>query len=200
MIDREAPADRREELLDELVELFLAEGFLRFSVEDLARRLNCSKTTLYQVAPSKEQVILTVVRAAFRRSTDAVEAAVAATTDPVGRIAAYLDAISAELAPAGPQYYADLDTFVPAREIYRQNTRLAARRLQDLVQEAAPRSHVRPEFTGNVAALVMAAIQRGEMEAATGLDDATCFHELALLITSGIQGRTDRPSPERTPA
>ena len=40
-------AARREELLDRLVELFLAEGFRHLTLGDLAARLHCSKSTLY---------------------------------------------------------------------------------------------------------------------------------------------------------
>lgn len=180
---------RRADLLDALVELFRVEGFVQFSVEDLARRLGCSKTTLYQVASSKEQIILTVIKEIFRRSTEHVEAAIADVADPVDRIGAYLQAISDELAPASAHYFAHLDTYPPAREIYSRNTRLAAERVQQLAHEAAPQSLVSPVFTGHVVALVLSAIQRGELEAATGLDDATCFHELAQLISHGIQGR-----------
>ena len=87
------PSARREQLLDGLIEIFLAEGFARFSVEDLAVRLQCSKSTLYAVAPSKEQLITAIVRAFFRRSTERIEARLARESDPVGRISVYLEAI-----------------------------------------------------------------------------------------------------------
>jgi AcrR family transcriptional regulator len=45
---------RQAELLDQLEALFLAEGFARFTLEDLAVRLHCSKSTLYALAGSKE--------------------------------------------------------------------------------------------------------------------------------------------------
>lgn len=52
---------RQEELLDGLVELFLAEGFQRFTLADLANHLHCSKTTLYGLGHSKESVMLNVL-------------------------------------------------------------------------------------------------------------------------------------------
>ena len=107
---------RRAQILDGLVALFLETGFREFSLEDLAERLQCSKSTLYAVAPSKEQLIATVVRAFFRGATERVEARLALETDPVGRIRAYLEAISAELAPASTAFFADLDAFSPARD------------------------------------------------------------------------------------
>src|SRR5690606_22990951 len=64
---------RRAEVLEGLVELFLAEGFMAFSLDDLAARLQCSKPTLYGVAPSKEQLITAVVRSFFRGATTRVD-------------------------------------------------------------------------------------------------------------------------------
>ena len=49
---------RRAELLDELVTLFLAEGFGALTLDELARRLRCSKSTLYGLAASKEQLVV----------------------------------------------------------------------------------------------------------------------------------------------
>jgi AcrR family transcriptional regulator len=44
---------RQAELLDQLEALFLAQGFARFTLEDLAVGLHCSKSTLYAMAGSK---------------------------------------------------------------------------------------------------------------------------------------------------
>src|SRR3954464_12917551 len=101
-------ARRGAQLLDELEQLFLAEGFARFTLEDLAVRLRCSKSTLYTLAESKEQLALRVVRHFFRQATEAVEAQTAAQTDPALRVTTYLGAIAQALAPAGPTFYRDL--------------------------------------------------------------------------------------------
>ena len=178
---------RRAAILDGLVELFLAEGFLGFSVEDLADRLQCSKSTLYAVAPSKEQLITVVVRAFFRRSTERIDATLAAETDPVARIGAYLSAISSELASASSAFFADLGMFTPARELYEHNTAIAARRVEELVQAAGPHgSTLDAAFIGAVAGATMESIQRGEMAAMTGLSSATAYRLLADLIVARV--------------
>jgi AcrR family transcriptional regulator len=180
---------RRDELLNGLIEIFLAEGFAGFSVEDLAVRLQCSKSTLYGVAPSKEQLITAVVRAFFRRSTEHIEARLAVENDRVRRIGVYLDAIAAELAPASAAFYADMYSFAPARTIYVQNIAIAARRVQALVVNAElPGRPVNAAFIGAVAAQVMESIQQGQMQALTALDDATAYRALADLIVAGVTG------------
>ena len=57
---------RQRDLLDGLQALFLAEGFRYLSLDVLAARLRCSKTTLYALAPSKEQLAVAVVTHYFK--------------------------------------------------------------------------------------------------------------------------------------
>jgi AcrR family transcriptional regulator len=61
-------------VLDEAVELFSQEGFLHFSTDDLARRLRCSKRTIYAVAPGREKFFEAVI---FRRVAVAEDATIA---------------------------------------------------------------------------------------------------------------------------
>ncbi|NKZ06805.1 TetR/AcrR family transcriptional regulator [Actinomadura latina] len=175
-------ARRREALIGRLMDVFLDRGFAELGVADLAALLRCSKSTLYSVAASREQIITAVVRAFFRRATERVEAALDAGTDPRERVGAYLRAISAELAPASPAFFADLDAFAPAREIYKENTRFAVRRVQGLVREAAADADA--AFAGAVAGQVMESIHRGEIKAQTGLDDSAAYAALASLIVA----------------
>lgn len=176
-------SSRRVALLASLVDLYLAEGFVGLSVDDLAGRLRCSKSTLYAIAPSREQLVTTVVRAFFRGATERVDAALAEMDDPVARLEAYLRAISAELAAGSPAFFADLDSFAPAREVYSANTAYAADRVAGLVQ-AVGRSAVPPAFLGAVARLVMEGIRRGDVADGAGLSDATAYEALATLVVA----------------
>ncbi len=191
-------ARRAEDLVERLIDVFLREGFLELSIDDMARRLRCSKTTIYGIADSKQQVIAVVVRAFFRRATERVEQQVfrvdAASTD---RIQAYLMAIAAELAPASPEFFADLDAYAPTREIYLENTRIAGERLRGIIQHAVPAaSQSEALFIGSVAAGVMTAIHRGEIEAAAGLDDSAAYRALSRLIVAGVEASANPPIDE----
>ena len=64
-----ALTDRQLELADSLVDLFVAQGFSAFTLDDIAARLGCSKRTLYVLADSKEQLATLAVRRFFRRAT-----------------------------------------------------------------------------------------------------------------------------------
>ncbi|MGY1856488.1 TetR/AcrR family transcriptional regulator [Modestobacter sp. SYSU DS0290] len=183
---------RRAELLDDLVGLMLADGFAAVTLDELARRLRCSKSTLYGIAASKEQLVVAGVKRFFQRATAVVDERAAAPADHRERISAYLLAVAEQLQPASPAFFADVAGFAPAREIYQHNTRKAAVRVQQLVADGVAAGTIRPvhaSFVGTAVAQVMAAIHRGDVRAATGLDDAAAYRELADLVTAGIAPR-----------
>jgi AcrR family transcriptional regulator len=180
---------RRAELLDQLEALFLAEGFSRFTLEDLAVRLRCSKSTLYALAESKEQLAARVIRHFFRKATAEVEARTATEGDPALRVTAYLTAVARALAPAQPAFYRDLDAFAPGRAVYEQNTARAAGRVRELIAEGVARGRFRevhPALVADTVSTLVFRIGRGDTARATGLDDAAAYRELAALLLHGI--------------
>jgi AcrR family transcriptional regulator len=188
------PADarltrRQAELLDQLEALFLAEGFARFTLDDLADRLRCSKSTLYALAESKERLAVRVIKHFFRKATDAVEAQTVTEADPALRVTAYLSAVARALAPAGPAFHRDLDSFAPGREVYERNTVLAADRVRELIAEGVAQGRFRdvhPALIADTVTTLMFRIGRGDTARATGLDDAAAYRELAALLLHGI--------------
>lgn len=182
-------AARRSELFEGLVALLISEGFMQFTLDDLASRLRCSKRTLYGLAGSKEQLVRAVVVHFFRRATARVEAALEAERDPAGRLAAYLRAVAAELAPVSPSFFDDVAAFEPAAEVYERNTRAAAGRIQQLIEEgvaAGAFREVHVPFAAEVISSVMVRIQQRQVAAATGLPDAGAYENLADLLLHGL--------------
>jgi AcrR family transcriptional regulator len=181
---------RREELLDQLMALFLAEGFRHFTLDDLSARLHCSKSTLYALGQTKDRVTVNVVRRFFRTATEQVESAIPAQAPAGERIAAYLHAIGDALRPASTAFMADLAAHAFAREIYEQNTAIAARRVGVLIAEGASTGEFRPvhgSFVADMTAATMARIQSGAVRAATGLADADAYDQLAAVVLEGIR-------------
>jgi AcrR family transcriptional regulator len=180
---------RQAELLDQLEAMFLAEGFARLTLDELAVRLRCSKSTLYALAESKERLAARVIRHFFRKATDAVEAQTVTETDPALRVTAYLSAVARALAPAGPEFHRDLDAFAPGREVYERNTALAADRVRELIADGVAQGRFRevhPALVADTVTTLMLRIGRGDTARATGLEDATAYRELAALLLHGI--------------
>ena len=65
---------RRDAIVDAAAELFQECGYERASMNELARRLGGSKATLYNYFPSKESLLVAVVKAyATGHLSDAVD-------------------------------------------------------------------------------------------------------------------------------
>ena len=181
---------RQSELLDRLLVLFLEQGFSRFTLDDLAAELRCSKTTLYALAPSKEQLAVEVVKHYFKNATAEVESAVGKQTRPDRRIAAYLNAVADALRPATRTFLDDVATFAPARSVYERNTRIAADRVRSLIEEGIASKAFRQVDIGFAAEMVahtMQAIQRGDIARRTGLTDAEAYRELASFVLHSLR-------------
>ena len=184
---------RQWELLDQLQGLFLAEGFAPFTMEDLAVRLHCSKATLYALAPSKEQLAVTVLRHYFAGAAARVEASIAGVDDVRERIGRYLASVGTEMRLASSELIADLEAFAPTREIYERNTRAAADRIRDFVAEGVSNDifgDVNAAFLAEVISATLAAIQRGDVRRRTGLSDAESFTELSSLVLRALTTTT----------
>lgn len=180
---------RQRQLVGELLDLFLAEGFSHLTLDDIAARLGCSKRTLYALADSKEQLAVRTVRYFFKQATEQVETAIARTRSPAARVTRYLEAVATALRPASPQFMRDVDRQSATREVYEQNTVAAAVRVRDLIDEgikAGAFRKVSAVFVGEVVTATMRRITSGELERATGLDDAQAYAELAKLVVAAI--------------
>lgn len=183
---------RRAALFDALLELILREGFAHLSIGSIAAELRCSKSTLYTLAASKEQLVTATVTHFFRTATEQVESRVAASTSPRDRVIAYLVAVGEALAPASESFMRDLDAFEPARALYERNTAAASSRVQALIADgvsAGDFRNVDAAFAADLASSMMSRIQRREVWAATGLDDAAAYRQLASILTAGIDAR-----------
>ncbi|NLE79268.1 MAG: TetR/AcrR family transcriptional regulator [Rhodococcus sp.] len=189
---RGGPTKRQKVLLDNLVALFLAEGFAHMTLEDMAAAVRCSKTTLYALAENKDELVRVVAITFFRRAAETVESALVGIDDASERIACYLTAVGDQLAPASAQFMNDVESTPAGREIYAQNTRIAAERVRDLIDDGVRTGKFRSVhagFVADVAANTMNRIQQREVSKSTGLDDAQAYRELAALITAGLEHR-----------
>ena len=180
---------RQADVFQRLIALTLERGFAGYTLEQAAIVLRCSKSTIYALAGSREQLIRAVVVAFFRNAAERVEERVAAEADPVRRIQVYLMAVADELRPASAQFMDDVAGFAPAREIYERNTAIAAERVKQLIGDGIANDAFRDvptAFIAEVVSSVMVRIQRREVSKNTGLSDAEAYADLANLIVNGI--------------
>ncbi|WP_024875191.1 TetR/AcrR family transcriptional regulator [Saccharomonospora piscinae] len=185
------PRTRRQQaLLAELEELFLAEGFVSFTLDDLAAKLRCSKTTLYALAPSKEQLATTVVAHYFKGAAARIEARVAGIDDAASAVRTYLAGVSGELDRASAAFLADVAEFEPASAVYAFNSEAAARRIRQFIAHGVAQGAFRDahaDAIAEMAGILVEAIQSGAVGARARTSDAEAFEALAELLLGGLQ-------------
>jgi AcrR family transcriptional regulator len=203
-----ASASRRiERLEEELESLFMREGFLHFSTDDLARRLHCSKRALYQIAPSREELFEAMVeRWLSRLRRDGIESTRHAP-DPFTAITGYLGAAIVATRDAGAQFVRDLSRF-PAtyrRLMRHQRERIAG--LERLLADGARQGRFRGVHAKLVAEVMLNAVAQlvdPEFLARVGLTMSEAFAELYDIVEHGLlpsqrNGRKPARAPRRVP-
>jgi AcrR family transcriptional regulator len=188
--------DRRSSVLQQLEELFLSEGFADSTVEALVTRLRCSKSTLYGIAPSRDEIIVVVVKQFFREAAQRIEAAVGEIADPRDRIASYLAGVGSQMGRMSERCYSDMVSYAITRDIYDHNSRVAAGRVNSMIQEGIAVGAFRQlhaEFVGQAISLLIEGIQEGTLLRRTGLTSGEAYQELSGLVLASL---TNYGSPQ----
>lgn len=186
---RRVDQERREGLLRELQDIFLAEGFSALTVSDLTERLHCSRATLYSIAPTKEQLVILATKDFFRTSAENIEKEVANQRGARARIMTYLQGVATAMRRTGPAFYSDMVVFAPTADIYGRNTARAAGRVQELIDEGIDEGEFRStdgNFAAQIVALAIDAVHSGRLLDRTGLSAADAFNELGELLFNGL--------------
>lgn len=189
---RRQPTARQRALLSELEALFLAEGFSQFTLDDLAARLRCSKSTLYALAPSKEQLAVKVVGHFFKGAAALLEERIAGIDDARKILGEYLAGISEYLNRASAAFMNDIAEFAPARDAYQLNSRAAAAQIRSFIDRGVTDGvfrEVHARLIAEMAGLIIEGIQTGVVGQRAGVTDSEAFTALSELLLSGIGTR-----------
>lgn len=112
--DLAALTDRQRELLGELGRLF-RDGFAHLTMADIAGQLNCSLRTLYGLAPSRDELVLTVVDSHLWRIGRDARAAIEPDMAPLEAVRAYLSAATVAVSATTEAYARDLGAMAAAQ-------------------------------------------------------------------------------------
>ena len=113
--------DRQREILDELGTMF-AKGFVDLTMAELAALLNCSLRTLYGLAPSRDELVLTVVDRNLWRIGRAAMAAISPDMAPLDAVRAYLDAATMAVSDTTEEFSRDLEAMPAGQRLSGQHS------------------------------------------------------------------------------
>ncbi len=185
----EPPTPRQAEVLDALEALFLAEGFRALTVEELARRLRCSRRTLYLLAPTKEEMFARVLDRFLARMRRRGWEGAKAAASPQAAIAAYLHPAIEAAGRISAAMVRDLDAHAPAKDIWTRHHRSRMEGLRGLVEDCVRQKVFRGVDSYLVAETLSAGVRRvlePDFLAASGLSLGEAVAELYALFLHGL--------------
>ena len=144
---------RHREVLDAIERLFLDEGFAGISVRELAASVGCSRRTLYDLAPSKDELVLVVLDRFLHRVGRTALEAISADAGFGERIRAYFMG-AVELQRLSQSFADDLADDPAARRLFDRHFRYVMAVTEDLVAAGIDSGEFRPVSPAVVAGIL----------------------------------------------
>jgi AcrR family transcriptional regulator len=188
-MDRHIRKARRDELLAQIMELVLANGFTRTRTDDLASWLGCSKATLYGIAVGKVPLVAAVLRKFLGDAVKLAEQNIVGITDPAARVRAYLTVIGMETRRISPACYRDMMDYDLTSDVYRGHAEAMAGKLREQIRDGVRVGGFRPlhpEFLAEAVNLIAHANQDGQLPSRAGLTLADAQGHLTDLVVATL--------------
>ena len=180
---------RQLELLDGLERIVLEDRFGELGVGEIARRLSCSRSTLYAIARSKDELFDVVVERVLDRIATAARDACGRQTNPTDRLEAYLaGALDAIRAIDGP-LIAEMQRHAGARTRLAAFQRTVIGEIEALIRSGVDAGDFHPVNTALAAELldaVVSRIRQRHVLKESGLSASDALADAFRVITRGL--------------
>lgn len=180
---------RHREILDQLESLFLQDGFSGFSVRELAAHVGCSRRTLYELAPSKDELVLIVFDRFLHRVGRAALDSIDERTSYADQIRSYFRG-GMELQRISLVFGEDLADDPAARRLFDRHYGYVMAVVAELVERGVETGEFRPATPRVVAGLLAGGAQQfnqPEILADGDLDLSAATEELLDLVITSLR-------------
>ena len=184
--------ERRAQLLDSALEVFVAQGYHAAAMDDIAERAGVSKPVLYQHFPGKLDLYLALLDVACDEVIDNCRSALAATHDNKTRVAAAMAAfytyVAAENGAFRLVFESDLTSEPAVREHVERVTTECAAMIADVIHDDTGLPGEASRLLA-VSLVGMAQVSaRFWISEAAGIDQAQAVELVSGLAWRGIRG------------
>ncbi|MCW3014949.1 MAG: putative TetR family transcriptional regulator [Solirubrobacterales bacterium] len=183
---------RQEEVLDIVEAVFLREGVRAVRIGRLAAEARCSRSTLYELAPSKEELLLIVLDRMMHRIMSRGVQAIRRETDPVEQIRAMLTSGALDFAPLGPRFMDAVRDYPPARLLFDRRIADSRDAFERLIREGAEHGHyqsVHPRVVAEAIFVVVLRFTEPEFVRSAGVSSSVALRECVDLLVDGLRPR-----------
>lgn len=179
---------RQKEILDRLEAMFLERGFATFTVGELAAELECSRRTLYELAPSKEDLVLTVLDRFLHRVGRTALAAIDESAPIPARIRAYFHG-GAEILRQTITFAEDVSEEPSAARLIDRHFRYVIAVVEDMVRQGVESGEFRPVNPAVVSAALTGAtlyLSQPDVRFGLGSDEFEASDEVLDLVLPAL--------------
>jgi AcrR family transcriptional regulator len=181
--------DRGRQILDELEAIIVEEGFASLTVADMAARVRCSRSTLYDLAPSKDELVLVVVDRRLRRIGRMKQARLDELDDHADQLRMVISGKFRELQETNIRFIEDVARTPAVQRLIADHFRYGVALLRDVIDAGIAAGRFRPLHSLIVAETIDAALERIQRpdvlrDMGISFDEATV--ELIDLLCTGL--------------
>lgn len=183
---------RQEEVLDVVEQVFLREGLRAVRIGPLAAEARCSRSTLYELAPSKEELLLIVLDRMMNRIMSRGVEAIRRESDPVEQIRAMLTSGALDFAPLGPRFMEAVRDYPPAKLLFDRRIADSRDAFELLVRQGVSAGDYRPVDPRVVAEAIFVVVLRftePEFVRSAGVSSSEALHACVDLVVDGLRPR-----------
>jgi AcrR family transcriptional regulator len=180
---------RQQKLVDDLEQLILTQGFRGLTVADLAASLRCSRRTLYEVADSKEALVLLVIDRLFTRVGATAHAAALEQATHLGRITAFLIRGLGELRSITMRFAEDVAEDPAAQALVTKHYAHAAVVVADMIRDGQSADEIAEGNPMLLAITLRSSVERlldPAVLRATGLTYAAAMEDYLTFVARGL--------------
>jgi len=189
----EALTGRQQEILRELGSIFEG-GFADLTMAELAGRLNCSLRTLYELAPTRDELVLTVVDRNLRSVGRAARDAIDEEAAPLPALRSYLRAATDAVAAVAEPFATDLAAVPAAQQLqdaHNDYLVAVARTLLDLAVERGDIAEVDTAALARTMAGLGRDLSRPEVMITLATSPKEAADSLVDIMLRGLSAPTD---------
>lgn len=192
---------RQLEILDLLEEIVLKMSFAEVTMAETAKLANCSLRTLYEIAPSKDELIQIVLDRRLHRIGREAMQALELEGSPLTRLRAYLEATNLAVQPTTAAFSRDFSRKPAARRLIDSHGAYIIAITQALLDEAVEESEIPPMNTAVLAHVLGglgAEFSRSQVKETLSGSPKEAADFVASIIFAGLQTHPFSAHDERS--
>ena len=181
---------RQRQVLDALEELVVLEGLADLTMAEIAAHVNCSLRTLYEIAPSKDELVLAVVDRRLHRIGRLAIECLDAEMSPLEALRAYLSSASEAVQPSANAFSRDFADVPGAKPLLDGHENYVMAVTQSLLDRAVKEGEIRPVDTAAVAHVLGGLgreFSRPELTSLAAASPKETADALAEVILAGLR-------------